>query len=805
MEVFKLSELTFFYPGQEAPTLDRLSFTIESGQFVAVAGASGSGKTTLLRQFKTVLCPHGSHSGQLEFFGEPLSKVKLDIQSEKIGFVLQSPENQIVTDKVWHELAFGLESLGYETSVIRTRVAEMAAFFGIEEWFYKPVSELSGGQKQLLCLASVMAMYPQVLILDEPTSRLDPIAGEEFISTLVKINRDLGTTIIISEHRLDNVLPYADRVMLMEEGRLIRDGAPRTVGQWLNESKHPMFQAMPTPMRIYAAVSSEQLCPLTVKEGREWLETFSAKHELFKICRADEEGTRKEPAISMKGLWFRYSKNEPDILKNLDLVVGRGELFAIVGGNGAGKSTILSIAAGLQKPQRGKAEAFGKAALLPQEPQMVFSRKTVREDLHEMKDKGDADFNKSLTGVIELCRLNKLLDRHPFDLSGGETQRAAIAKILLSKPDILLLDEPTKGMDAQAKTELSKILHSLTADGATIVMVSHDLDFCAENADQCALLFDGAIASQGTPHDFFRGNIFYTTSANRMARNVLPQAVTAPEIIFACAGEAPPKAESIAIEKTCTEEKREFRVSDFQTNDTALKKNALSKRTIAAAIMILLAIPATILIGMYYLEDRKYTFISLLALLEAMLPFFLIFEGRKPQARELIIISVLCALGVAGRAAFIILPQFKPVAAIVIISGAAFGGETGFLVGAVSMLVSNVMFGQGPWTPWQMFAMGIIGFLAGMLFKKKLISSSPLPLSIFGAFCTVIIYGGVMNTSSVLMYQANPTMEMLIASYAAGLPFDLIHAASTFLFLLFVSRAMLEKLDRVKIKYGILE
>lgn len=802
MEIFKLKDLTFYYPGQELPSLEGLSFTVESGEFVAVAGTSGSGKTTLLRQLKTALCPHGRHFGELLFCGVPLKETEPCTQSEEIGFVLQSPENQLVSDKVWHELAFGLESLGYETSVIRKRVAEMAAFFGIEDWFYKPVTELSGGQKQLLCLASVMAMHPRVLILDEPTSRLDPIAGEEFIAALVKINRDLGTTIIISEHRLDNVLPYADRLLILDKGRLVCDGAPRDVGLWLKENEHPMLRAMPTATRVYSCVANDGDCPLTIREGRAWLEAFAETHELLEASKADTKPFRGEKAISMKGLWFRYGKNEPDVLRNLDLEVSRGELFAVVGGNGAGKSTILSIAAGLLKPQRGRAECSSRAALLPQEPQLVFYHKTLREDLLEMRDKDDGDFGQLLDEIIKLCRLEGLLDRHPFDLSGGETQRAALAKLLLSRPELLLLDEPTKGMDAESKTELSRILHSLTAGGGTIVLVSHDLDFCAENADRCALLFDGAIAARGTPSEFFGGNIFYTTEASRMAGSLLPCAVTADDIIAACAGK---KLEAAEPKSLYPPKKQESFAAKVKSDAKATKKPALPKRTLAAAGMILLAIPLTMLAGIYLLDDKRYTLISLLCLFEAMLPFFLIFEGRKPSARELIIIAVLCALSVASRALFFVLPQAKPVAAIVILSAAAFGGETGFLVGAVSMLVSNIMYGQGPWTPWQMFAMGMVGFLAGVVLKKKLIPSTPLPLALFGAFLTVVIYGGIMNTNGVLMFQANPNIKMLLASYAAGLPFDLIHAASSFLILLFFSKIMLSKLDRVKLKYGILE
>ena len=806
MEILSAKNLVFCYPGQGTAALDGLSFSIESGQFVVVVGASGSGKTTLLRQFKTTLAPQGRCSGEILFCGKPLSETGHREQSSKIGFVLQSPENQIVTDKVWHELAFGLESLGYDTPIIRARVAEMAAFFGIENWFYKNVTELSGGQKQILNLASVMAMNPEVLILDEPTSRLDPIAAGEFVSILGKLNRELGTTIIITEHRLDEVFPLCDRVLVMDKGKIICEGTPHETGEMLRETSHPMFLSMPVPMRVYAAVTNGLLCPITVRDGRNWLDDYVAIHTLGAVPEHEAAKQSDKTAIALDGVWFRYEKALPDVAKGLSLKVNKGEFLAIVGGNGAGKSTALSLIADINKPYRGKVQTNGSLVMLPQNPQTLFAQKTVFEDLKEMRRRTDDGFERRLADVSRLCRLEDLLKRHPYDLSGGEMQRVALAKVLLAEPEILLLDEPTKGMDAEFKQELAKILRSLTSRGITIVMVSHDLEFCAENAQRCALLFDGSVVSEGTPREFFGENSFYTTAANRMARQLLPEAVTAVDIILACGGNVPInlnlRSGKEQPDKTTVENSQKN--AETPPTDMHMQKRGLPKRTIAASIMILFVIPLTVFCGIYFLDDKKYAFISLLVMLEAMLPFFLVFEGRKPQARELVIIAVLCALGVAGRAAFFMLPQFKPVMAIVIISGVAFGGETGFLVGAITMLASNVMFGQGPWTPWQMFAMGIIGASAGMFFRKDMLPRTVLPLSVFGFACALIIYGGIMNAANVLMYQVSLTKEMLLASYASGLPFDLIHATATFVFLLLISKPMLEKLDRVKEKYGLI-
>lgn len=842
MDSYTIKNLSFSYPEVERAVLKNLSFSIRQGEFVTLVGPSGCGKTTFLRQLKTVLAPHGDKRGKILFEGTRLSELDQRAQSSKIGFVMQSPENQIVTDKVWHELAFGLESLGFDTPSIRLRVAEMASFFGIQEWFYKNVTELSGGQKQLLNLASIMVMQPSVLILDEPTGQLDPIAAGEFLTTLGKINRELGTTIIITEHRLEEVFPLSDRVLVLDEGKLICDGTPEDVGKLLKEMEHGMFLAMPTPMRIYAGVENDLPCPVTVREGRSWLDDFSATHPLGEIP-AIEENTyenRGIPAVELNEVWFRYEKELEDVLKGLSLKVNYGEFYAILGGNATGKTTALSMVSGINKPYRGKVMINsqdiskienkqiyqGVLGVLPQNPQSIFARKTVEEELYEMfshKGQDKKDREKKVKEIAKLCRLEELLFRHPYDLSGGEQQRAALAKVLLSEPKILLLDEPTKGLDGEFKREFAQILYNLLRKGVAIIMVSHDIEFCAVYAHSCAMFFDGNIVSRDTPRQFFSGNNFYTTAANRMARHKLSQAVTPEDVIVACGGDGEPfKIKEPEDYNIDDDNQEESDVDDrggkggkialwYKNNDTIANeqterdKRQLSKRTKAAMFMILMVIPLTIYTGIYYLGDRKYYFISMLIILETMLPFVMIFESRKPQARELIVIAVLCAIAVAGRSAFFMLPHFKPVAAIVIIAGVAFGGEAGFLVGAVTGFVSNMFFGQGPWTPWQMFAFGIIGFLAGVLFRKGYLRRNTIALCIFGGFAAFFIYGGIMNPAAVLMYQAKPGIEMFILAYLRGIPVDLVHATATVVFLYFIAKPMLEKLDRIKTKYGLID
>lgn len=576
MNCIEVKNFSFQYPKESHAALYQVSMEVEEGSFVVLCGKSGCGKSTLLRQFKSVLASHGEKKGEILYGGQNLEDVDLRTQSAEIGYVLQNPDNQIVTDKVWHELAFGLESLGYDTPTIRLRVAEMASYFGIHSWFLKNVSELSGGQKQLLNLASVMAMHPKLLILDEPTSQLDPIAASDFLETVRKINRDIGTTVILTEHRLEDVIPWADKVYVMDKGRMIADGTPNEIGEQLRTMGHDMFLSMPAPMQIYAGTNSSLRCPLTVSQGRRWLseeletkgikikkernqeETAKKKNSIFgKLSGLKKEPEKEIPEIRIKDVWFRYERDLPDVVKGLSLDIKKGEIFAVVGGNGTGKSTAMSLIARIRFPYRGKIYLEGKEVgkysdddlyhgflgVMPQNPQSLFVKKTVREDLYEVIDgkrerKSEAypiEMKKkdAVEGIVSLTRLEGLLDRHPYDLSGGEQQRLALAKVLLLRPKILLMDEPTKGIDNHYKKELGEILRKLSEHGVTILMISHDVEFCAQYADRTGLFFQGNVVTSEESKKFFAGNNFYTTAANRMARNYFPNAVTVEDVVKA--------------------------------------------------------------------------------------------------------------------------------------------------------------------------------------------------------------------------------------------------------------------------------
>ena len=545
MAHFEIKDLTFSYAAAKGKhSLENVSLTIEQGEFLVLCGKSGSGKSTLLRQLKTVLTPNGKRTGEILFRGVPLKQVSDREQSEKIGFVMQNPDDQIVTDKVWHELAFGLESLGCDQKTMRGRVAEMACYFGIQDWFHRDVATLSGGQKQLLNLASIMAMQPEVLILDEPTSQLDPIAASDFLNTVRKINTELGTTVIITEHRLEDIFPYADRAVVMEKGRVIADDTPGKVGQLLFEQANPMFAAMPTPVRVYYGAGGTGESPLTVRQGRSWLSRrFPNRPEKDAIAAPPLPEEVKDPALVLKELWFRYEKDSPDILRGVSAEIPSGSLYAILGGTGVGKSTTLKAISGICRPYRGKVTLFGKPldkyksselfhgclAMLPQDPKSLFVKKTVREDLSEMtRDKS------SIEHIAALCQITELLDSHPYDLSGGEQQRAALAKVLLTEPKMLLLDEPTKGIDSFFKETFAGILSDLKKQGITIVMVSHDVEFCARYADVVSMFFDGQVLTTDTPRRFFGSNSFYTTAAHRMSRHIFHMAVTVDDVLTLC-------------------------------------------------------------------------------------------------------------------------------------------------------------------------------------------------------------------------------------------------------------------------------
>ena len=506
MELLEIKDISFTYPnGTKA--LRNINLKVESGEFIALMGTTGSGKTSLLKMIKKALRPHGKLDGSILYEGSEIDSLSDRKMAGDIGYVLQNPEYQIVTDKVYHELAFGLENLGVEKEEIRRRVGEMANYFGINSWFHKNTFDLAGGEKQVLNLAGVLVMQPSLLLLDEPTSQLDPIAALAFLNTLKRINQELGITIILVEHRLEEVFPIVDRVIIMDQGEIIADDLPRKIAKTFEHKR--LIWTLPTAVQIYRGLNGSGTCPLTVREGRE----FISKYRPEKQNVNKKELKKKENILSLKNIYFSFGAKKADVLSGLNLEIQKGEIFSLVGANGSGKTTVLKIIAGLYKPYQGKVKLYGKnikdygsslyignISYLPQNPQILFIEDEVRKELQ-----GN---DTHVQEIIDLLELGALLDRHPYDLSGGEQQALAFGKILLRNPKIILLDEPTKGFDAYRKREFLMLLKNLQDKGITILLVTHDLEFAASCSDRCGLLFDGTIISIASPASFFSGNNF---------------------------------------------------------------------------------------------------------------------------------------------------------------------------------------------------------------------------------------------------------------------------------------------------------
>jgi energy-coupling factor transporter ATP-binding protein EcfA2 len=562
MEKIIVRNLTFEYPTGETPALRGIDMEIQNEELLVVCGKSGCGKSTLLRHMKKSLTPYGERSGDVFYEGSPLTDLSDREDAERIGFVQQNPDDQLVTDKVWHELAFGLENLGMANELIKRRVAETASYFGIQNYFRKDVRELSGGQKQLLNLASVVAMKPDIIIMDEPTSLLDPVAAESFLTMVKKLNRDMGITVVISEHRLEEIFPVADRVLVMDEGRIIASGKPAEVLYDLlsldGGRPHPMYYGMPALMRVFSPdyEDEDRSLPLTMREAKRKIRRLvkdrlpgnsteesnkkgnegsnsgkagsihGGKAEVYGWEISEKERLNRPdavPALLCRNISFRYEPESPYVLENLNLKIAKSSIYALMGPNGSGKTTLLKLLCGLKKADRGKIKIAkgSKIAMVPQNPEALFSEISVEEEMLDGACFSDASLEekvKRAEEMLKLMEIGHLALSNPHDISGGEKERLAIGKVLMTAPDLILLDEPTKGLDPFFKRTLGEILKNLTYRGVSVLMTSHDIEFCAEYADRCGLMFDREIMAESDSRTFFTFNDFYTTVANKLLR-----------------------------------------------------------------------------------------------------------------------------------------------------------------------------------------------------------------------------------------------------------------------------------------------
>jgi energy-coupling factor transport system ATP-binding protein len=548
MAFIELNHVSFTYPSADKAAIHDFTLSIEKGQFVVLFGSSGSGKSTVLRLLKKEIQPHGVLKGEMMINGHSLAQDGMP--SSQVGFVFQDPENQVVADDVLHEVVFGLENMGVMTNEMRSRVAEMVHFFGAESLLHRKTHELSGGMKQQINLASVLLMQPDILLLDEPTAQLDPVSAREFLDMLVRLNEEFGMTIILAEHRLDDVFTIADKIVLLKDGKCIAEGEPKQVIETIWDSPERPF--IPNIPALYLSTSTKENrrdIPLSVKEGRNWVQ------ELNLIGQSKENRVHKEiqdkKLLEVKDLLFQYRKEGAAVLNELDFTLNKGEIYALLGGNGSGKSTLLKILVGILKPINGKInlldkplkawktlEIAKKVGYLPQNPKIFFVQDTVEKEIHETMQKWSIINQTEVNNLLHRLGISHLLQSHPYDLSGGELQKAALACVLLRKPDILLLDEPTKGLDPISKDSFSKILQNLQEEGLTVVMSTHDIEFAAQNATKCGMMFQGNITSENAPKEFFKGNYFYTTMVQRLFRHLSDkEIVTLEEAISLCKSE----------------------------------------------------------------------------------------------------------------------------------------------------------------------------------------------------------------------------------------------------------------------------
>ena len=464
MPAIEARGLSFVYPGADAAVLEGLDWSVPQGAFALLVGGTGSGKSTLLSLLKPEIAPAGELAGELRVLGESVAAMDVRASAERVGYVFQDPENQIVCETVWHEMAFGLENLGVSRDEMRRRVAETSYFFGLEDWLHRDTDTLSGGRKQLLSLAAVLALRPRVLLLDEPTSQLDPVAEKNFLHALFRVNRELGCTVVVATHQPRPMLEYATRAYRIEGGRVCEVADMASLG------------------------------------GREGLLASDA-------CQP-AQGEALGAATIREG-WFRYDRAAGWVLRGLDVAFSDGAVHAIVGGNGCGKSTMLSVLAKTAKLQRGRmVRGAASAALLPQNPKALMVAETVRDELMEWASTCGYDESAARELAARLG-LDGLGRRHPYDLSGGQRQLLALAKLLLIGPELLLLDEPTKGLDLASRRIIARALRDHAGAGGTVVMATHDLDFAEQVADDVAMMFDGEIACMEPPADFFADNVFY--------------------------------------------------------------------------------------------------------------------------------------------------------------------------------------------------------------------------------------------------------------------------------------------------------
>lgn len=760
--VVRIREFSFAYADSEdAPLIDSVSLDVAPGAFCVVTGPTGCGKTTLLGCLKPELAPAGIRHGSIEVLSCVLtadsgadSAMDPRRSAADIGFVMQDPAAQIVCDTVWHELAFGLENIGMPQAEMRRRIAEVAHFFGIEPILHASTDALSGGQQQLVNLAAVLALRPRLIVLDEPTAQLDPNARRQFLFLLERVRRELGITVIMSTHLPEETEAYATQTL--ELGNPI-PAAARTELEGLLASRRNIWE----------------------RQGK---------------------GT-DAPALTARDLHFRYDRTGAEILRGVDIAIAQASVHAVVGGNGCGKSTLIKVLAGVLHPQRGRVENAhaGRQAYLPQDPKALLVCDSVADELTEWQDRccyGAVDVQH----IVRKLALDGLEGHHPFDLSGGQQQKLAIAKLLLTDPELLFLDEPTKGLDPAGTAEVIRILRGLAREGRSVVLVTHDLDVAFSVADEVSLLFDGEVACTEPARIFFERSLLYRPHDRARLYGELLARDDGGKV-----SDAPGFADSHPSHSAAT---LAGKPAPNRSGTVYPEPQPRSSSFVEAAALFIVPI---VLVVSGLTGFSQTALLSFAVVIAALAIFFSSYEHGGTRLREIMPTVVLAALAAAGRILFAAVPSVKPVSAIAIIAGVALGRHGGFMVGALAALVSNFFFGQGPWTPWQMYAWGLVGYGAGALAQAGLFGSEEgrlrvrlggVALLIYG-FVSSVAYGWILNAWSVLGFLHTGLGFDLLTVYAASLPFDIAHGVATVTFLTALYVPWRRKLARIIRRYGI--
>lgn len=530
--MIKIREFSFTYNGADRPALQNINLAIEDGQFVLLTGASGGGKSTLCRCFNG-LVPHfygGTISGKAEVQGMDILEHPPRELATKVGMVFQDPENQLVTTDVEREIAFGLENLGYPKNLIARRIEEALDTVGIARLRFARNNELSGGEQQKVAIASVLALHPEILVLDEPTSELDPQSAEEVLRLLERLNDELGLTVILIEQRLDRVVHLVDRMLVMGDGKIIADGTP---GEVMGGDTDELGIGLPPVIRLMRELPGKDLAlnrlPLTVKDARLRLQKVLRG---VKAAEFSDGVPDPEAVLNVDKLWFSYG--ERAVLRNINMDIDRGGFIAIMGRNASGKTTLVKQLNGLLKPSKGRvrlegvdtrkstvAELSRQVGYVFQNPNDHLFADTVEDEIaFSLRNRGadEAQIARAVEGMLDEFELGRYRKSYPRNLSGGEKQRVALASVLVGEPKVIVLDEPTRGMDFVLKKKLVNYLDDYRRRGNTVIMVSHDVETIAECAQRVVLLSEGRVVVEGSKREVLSKALLFSPQINRLAQ-----------------------------------------------------------------------------------------------------------------------------------------------------------------------------------------------------------------------------------------------------------------------------------------------